>query len=133
MFKRLAEKFTPHFLIMIIVLAALLVLATSAHAGDCYSEGVRVGVVQKFSIKGVINKSWEGELVMDGEKFRGGYKTGTSGGNVWKFSVLDASVAKTIDGAVMSGAPVALRYCQVLMQFGQADTSYRITQAVERK
>jgi len=105
--------------------------ATVAHAGDCYSEGVRVGDVQKFSNKGMINKSWEGELVMEGTKIRGSNGTMT-GGNVWKFSVTDAAVAKVIDNAVMSGKPVALRYCQVMIQIGQTDTNYRITQAVER-
>jgi len=39
------------------------ILSTPAQA-DCYSEGIRVGVVQKISKKGMINKSWEGELVM---------------------------------------------------------------------
>lgn len=102
-----------------------------AHAGDCYSEGVRVGEVQKFSQKGLINKSWEGELVMDGTKIKGSNGRMT-GGNVWKFSVFDKDVAKVIDNAVMSGNNVALRYCQVLVQIAQTDTNYRITQAVER-
>lgn len=110
--------------------------ATSAAAG-CYSEGVRVGTVQKFSLKGFITKSWEGELVMEGTKLKAGAEGGTRGGNVWAFSVEDAEVAKVIDNAAMSGGQVALRYCQNNplnpLKGLDAGTSYRITQAVERK
>ena len=87
--------------------------------------------MQKFSNKGVINKSWEGELVMEGTRISGANGVVT-GGNVWRFSVQDPAVARVIDNAVMSGHNVALRYCQVMIQIGQTDTNYRITQAVER-
>jgi hypothetical protein len=109
-----------------IVLLALC-LSMSAQAA-CFSEGVRVGTIQKFSQKGVVKKSWEGELVMEGTKFSAG-----SGGNIWKFSVQEQAVATSIDNATMSGKPVALRYCQVYMKLGQTDTDYIVTQAVERK
>ena len=114
-----------------LICIAALVAASQANAG-CFSEGVRVGTIQKFSQKGLINKSWEGELVMDGVKLKSG-QNGLRGGNVWKFSVLDPEVAKAIDGATLSGNPVALKYCQVYMTLAQTDTPYRITQAVERK
>jgi hypothetical protein len=119
-----------------LILIAAILAATSARA-ECYSEGVRVGTIQKFSMKGFVTKSWEGELVMDGVKLKAGAEGGTRGGNVWAFSVDDAAVAKVIDNTVMSGNPVALRYCQnnplnPLKGFS-AQTSYRITQAVERK
>jgi hypothetical protein len=116
------------------IAAALAMVAQVSQADNgCYSEGVRVGTVQKFSRKGYINKSWEGELVMQGDKI-GTTKNGAiRGGNVWSFSVLDPEVAKTIDQAVMDGNPVALRYCQIKFQLFAADTEYRIMQAVERK
>ena len=115
-----------------IIAAITLAVSVSASAGDCYSDGIRVGTIQKFSNKGVINKSWEGELVMEGTKISGG-SSSVKGGNVWKFSVLDATVAKVIDEATMLGSPIALKYCQVAFQVGQSDTNYRITQAVIRK
>lgn len=116
------------------ILIAAAALATSVHA-ECYSDGVRVGVVQKLSSKGMVNKSWEGELVMEGEKIKGN-ANGVKGGNVWNFSVLDPAVAKVIDESTMTGAPVALRYCQaspldVTVKMS-TDTPYRITQAVIR-
>lgn len=115
----------------ILALVALSALATTAQAGECYSDGIRVGDVQKFSNKGLVVKSWEGELVMEGTKIRG-VNGSMSGGNVWKFSVQDPAVAKVIESAVMSGRSVALKYCQVIFKLGQTDTDYRITQAVER-
>lgn len=117
------------------ITAMMIVLAASAaQAGDCYSNGIRVGDLQKFSQKGINTKSWEGELVLEGTKLKGGYKTGTSGGNVWRFSVTDPAVAKAIDDAMMAGAPVALRYCQALIRNPlSTDTGYVVTQAVQRK
>jgi len=120
-----------------IIVATMLSISVISAQAECYSEGVRVGAVQKFSMKGLITKSWEGELVMEGVKLKSGNNGGARGGNVWAFSVDDASVAKVIDNAVMTGGQVALRYCQnnplnPLKGFS-AQTSYRITQAVERK
>lgn len=118
-----------------VLAAAALLLSMQAVSAECYSDGIRVGTVQKFSRKGLMNKSWEGELVMEGTKIAGD-KTGIRGGNVWKFSALDPEVAKVIDSAMMSGHQVALKYCQnnpVNTSFTTQDTPYLITQAVERK
>src|SRR5262245_59606988 len=48
-----------------------------------YSEGERVGVIVKFSHKGVIWKSWEGEMHL------GGARAGGDGAvpNLWHFSL----------------------------------------------
>lgn len=118
-----------------ILITSVALSVTSVHA-ECYSDGVRVGVVQKLSAKGMVTKSWEGELVMEGEKIKGN-ANGIKGGNVWAFSVVDAAVAKVIDESTMTGAPIALRYCQaspldVTVKMS-TDTPYRITQAVIRK
>jgi hypothetical protein len=117
----------------VLIAIALASAALAAHA-DCYSEGVRVGTVQKFSSKGVVNKSWEGELVMEGLKLKSS-ETGLQGGNVWKFSVLEPAVAKVIDESVMTGGQIALKYCQTFPfgSIGTTDTPYRIVQAVARK
>lgn len=105
-----------------IVIAILAVLSFSAQASDCYSEGVRTGTVQKFSQKGMVNKSWEGEMVQEGFRTKGNGKMS----NIWKFSVLDPAVAKKIDEAVFNGGQVAVRYCQK-STFLSADTPYLIT------
>jgi hypothetical protein len=67
-----------------------------------YSEGERAGYVQKFSKKGWMCKTWEGELAMVNvpgamqEKFA--------------FSVRDATIAQHITGSM--GQRVALTYQQ---------------------
>jgi hypothetical protein len=120
-----------------IIMVAALALTALAATAECYSDGVRVGSVQKFSSKGFVNKSWEGELVMEGEKIAGN-ANGIRGGNIWAFSVLDPKVAKVIDEAVMTGGQIALKYCQVtvvqepLWQTA-TNTGYRIVMAVPRK
>lgn len=93
-----------------ICIAVLAMFSAPAFA-ECYSEGIRVGSVQKFSQKGFVNKSWEGEIVMEGTRFKGSNGS-VRGGDVWAFSVMDASVAKVIEEAVMTGGVVALKYCQ---------------------
>ncbi|TQK10212.1 hypothetical protein [Herbaspirillum sp. SJZ107] len=94
------------------MLAVALASSAAAQAGNCYSEGVRVGVIQKFSQKGIVNKSWEGEMVQEGERVKAkGNGAGVT--NIWKFSVLDPAIARQLDDAVMSGGAVAVRYCQV--------------------
>lgn len=117
-----------------LLIGAVLSIAMSAQA-DCYSDGIRVGTVQKFSSKGYINKSYEGELVMEGTKFKAG-QNGTSGGNVWAFSASDPVVAKVVETASMNGSVVALKYCQIspidITRKMSFDTPYVITQAVPR-
>lgn len=111
------------------LVAAVFIVTGAPLRAECFSEGVRVGTLQKFSQKGIVNKSWEGELVLEGFKLP---TNGKTGGNVWKFSVIDANIAKAIDNAMMNGNAVALRYCQTLLPLMQTDTGYRITQVVER-
>lgn len=107
----------------------------NAIAEECYSSGIRVGYIQKFSQKDLVNKSWEGELVMEGTTIKGTGGT-VRGGNVWKFSATDKSVAAQIEDAVMSGKSVALKYCELnpitnlkALKFN-TDTNYIITKAV---
>jgi hypothetical protein len=111
-----------------LILAFFLIAAQQASAADCRSEGMRVGVIQKFSLKGMVNKSWEGEMVQQGVRTK---STNNGGGvtNIWKFSVLDAAVAKKVDAAAFDGGEVAVRYCQQpgISLMGQTDTNYLVT------
>lgn len=65
-----------------------------------YSEGERAGVLQKFSRKGWIFKTWEGELAM----------TTVPGVApvLWNFSVRDDKVAEALSRAI--GTHVAVHY-----------------------
>jgi hypothetical protein len=100
--------------------------AFSAKA-DCYSEGVRSGTVQKFSSKGLINKSWEGEMVQEGVRVKAkGQGAGVT--NIWKFSVLKPEVAKKLNDAIFNGGEVTVKYCQSAFVNPLAqDTPYEVT------
>lgn len=82
--------------LLVITLYAGLVLHWS------YSQGARAGVLQKFSRKGWICKTWEGELAM----------TTVPGvaPTLWTFSVRDAHTAEQV-GATL-GRRVMLHYSE---------------------
>lgn len=77
---------------LIIIPIALFSLYTWASLTWVYSSGERAGYVQKFSLKGYICKTWEGEIVLvsmpgtQAEKFT--------------FTVKDDSVAKKVNDSM---------------------------------
>jgi hypothetical protein len=68
-----------------------------------YSEGRRAGVVQKFSKKGWVCKTWEGELAMVPVP-------GTTTPEMFNFTVRDDVVAQYLNASL--GKRVALTYHQ---------------------
>ena len=78
-----------------------------------YSEGDRAGIVTKWSHKGFISKSWEGQLAMD--NFRPAGDGGTS--NSFEFTVRDENtdVQQAMKEALKTGDRVELHYKQVFM------------------
>ncbi len=87
-----------------LLIAALLMMAayTWAMLSVSYSDGERAGYLQKFSTRGWICKTWEGEILLTSmpgaipEKF--------------EFSVRDPQVAKELTAA--TGKRVILSYAQ---------------------
>lgn len=77
-----------------------------------YSDGSRVGTVTKLSYKGLIWKSWEGEMVMGGvrqnQDENGNLNTVA---NVFAFNV-DPDAVEKVRKAQESGRPVKLIYRQ---------------------
>jgi hypothetical protein len=67
-----------------------------------YSEGERAGVLQKFSKRGWICKTNEGELAM--------YVVGGVAPQIWNFSVRDDQVVEQLHAAV--GQQVRLHYAE---------------------
>ena len=91
----------------VIILVTALVLPTTAvliwswiALSYSYSSGARAGYVQKFSKKGWVCKTWEGELAM--VNIPGATQ------ERWLFSVREDSVAHVIQG--LMGKQVALTY-----------------------
>jgi hypothetical protein len=82
--------------ILLIVLYTLFMLWWS------YSEGERAGVLQKFSKRGWICKTYEGELAM--------YVVGGVAPQIWNFSVRDDAVVEQLHKAV--GQQVRLHYSE---------------------
>ena len=76
------------------------VLCMTCLVGCSYSEGDRVGYLQKLSRKGWLCKTHEGELAMT--TIPGVAPT------LWNFSVWDDEVAKKLDGQM--GKRVVLHY-----------------------
>jgi hypothetical protein len=82
--------------ILLVVLYTWLMLSWS------YSEGERAGVMQKFSKRGWVCKTYEGELAM--------YVVGGIAPQIWNFSVRDDGVVQQLHAAV--GQQVRLRYAE---------------------
>lgn len=122
-FKLRFKRFILKVVLGVIVLCLFTIWAFSW----TYSEGTRAGQLIKFSKKGVVFKTNEGELNM------GGLRVGTANdgleGNLWQFSVLDENVIKQL--AASEGKRVKLRYKERFKSMPwQGDTNYFIV-AVE--
>jgi hypothetical protein len=67
-----------------------------------YSEGERAGVLQKFSKRGWVCKTYEGELAM--------YVVGGVAPQIWDFSVRDEAIAQQLHKAV--GQQLRIHYSE---------------------
>jgi hypothetical protein len=86
----------------LVVLLVLFSLYLGLAFAWSYSDGQRAGVLQKFSRKGWICKSYEGELAMS-------IVPGVAP-TIWEFSVRDAAVVSRLKSAI--GDRVALHYTE---------------------
>lgn len=77
-----------------------------------YSEGDRVGVVQKFSHKGIFNSTWEGEAAQEGFRAKSNSQGSASNTNVFVFTVEDPALVAQVQKAMNSGKPHKLTYVQ---------------------
>ena len=85
-----------------------------------YSEGNRAGVLIKFSKKGYVFKTYEGELNIGG---LGNIPNTAQMNQIWDFSVRDNSVADSL--MKLEGKKVSLHYREVLKNFvWDGDTKY---------
>ncbi len=91
--------------VLLLALAAVIaafVLYTVVVLHWSYSKGERAGILQKFSEKGWVCKTWEGELAMS-------IVPGVTP-TIWNFSVRDAAVAERMSAAI--GRRVTLHYSE---------------------
>jgi hypothetical protein len=88
--------------IIVLLVVALPIAWTWLTLNWSYSEGDRAGVLQKFSRKGWICKSYEGELAQ--------YIVSGVAPQIWNFTVRDEKVAEQLRSVV--GAKVQLHYAE---------------------
>jgi hypothetical protein len=95
------------------------------------SDGTRVGVLTKFSHKGLVYKSYEGELNMGGVRNSIDSEGNRSVvANVWEFSCTRPDVAKKIKSLI--GKEVVIEYHQSFGGFSR-ETSYDVVSIEEVK
>ena len=86
-----------------------------------YSEGVRSGELIKFSRKGIVFKTYEGQL-----------SQGLSGAQIFSFSVLDSNEKVISNLKVLEGRYVKLSYIERYKTFPWwGDTKYFIVEVKE--
>ncbi len=95
--------------VVISVLVLLLFIAGYIYWSyfNTYSEGYREGLLQKFSKRGNIFKTFEGELVLLGFGQR---NSGTVNSNFFYFSVQDKALADSLDKCM--GKSMRVHYVQ---------------------
>lgn len=112
--------------ILLIVLAVLVAGFTAWFAFlyfATYSEGVRAGELIKVSRKGVVFKTWEGEI-----------SQGISGAQIFSFSVLDSDAKVVEDLQNMQGQYVKVTYIERYKTFPWwGDSTYFVTQVEKEK
>ena len=85
-----------------------------------YSEGSRAGVIIKFSKKGYVFKTYEGELNLGG---MGNVPNTAQFNQIWEFSVKDQKVANELMG--LEGRKVSLHYKEKIKNLPwQGETVY---------
>lgn len=89
-------------LILILIVILIPVLWTWFSLSWAYSEGERAGVLLKFSKKGWLCKTYEGELAL--------YVVGGVAPQIWLFSTRDADLAKALSQAV--GEEIRVNYTE---------------------
>lgn len=90
------------FLLLIVLPAAVFALWTFATLKYTYSKGDRVGYNQKFSRKGWVCKTWEGELAIS--------NVPGQAPQLFQYTVRDAAVAQQIQR--LAGQRIAITYEQ---------------------
>jgi hypothetical protein len=110
-------------ILFLVIIAALSVGCRFGAPKPTYSGGYRVGVIEKFSEKGLIRKTHEGRMILEG------YDRDDKGGLVVRkfwFSILpeNASVVPQIEAAMMSGKRVRVHYREDLLSQIWFDASY---------
>lgn len=112
-----------------IILVAVLSFMFYWHYFNTYSEGNRAGTLQKFSKKGSMFKTYEGELIMSSITSTGNT---TIASEKFFFSVKDEAVAKAL--FELEGKNITLQYEQKRGHLPwSGETDYFVTRIVSKE
>jgi len=116
------KSFFRRLLIGLLVLAVLAGGAYMLYANYTYSEGTRAGNLIKISKKGMLFKTYEGQLKLGGIDLS---NPGEGLSDTWSFSVTDEAIVKQLEK--LQGQKVVLRYKEINHSMPwQGDTNYFI-------
>jgi len=121
-------RVTPIFALAVFV-AVGAVRCTGCDSG--YSDGSRAGQVVKFSQKGLLVKSFEGELNLGGFKTKSTDNGNQVVANVFEFTVRNPALVPKVQAAMESGNRVTLVYRQWLMSPWTMDSRYEVVEVRE--
>ena len=100
------STFKKRMIIGISALVLILSLIVYFRYYFVYSEGTRVGILYKFSRKGTIFKTYEGEVMLPG--IRNKYKESSMSSNMFYFSVTVEALARKLMNS--QGMEIELQY-----------------------
>lgn len=117
------------------ITAVVLVAACLAGCID-YSDGARTGVITKFSRKGLICKTWEGEMNLGGLRNRtstdaNGNSSTSAVVNIWAFTVEDEKLIPIVQAKMRSGEVATVAYRQELVSLCRSDSGSYFATGVE--
>jgi hypothetical protein len=98
-----------------------------------YSSGYRAGTMVKFSRKGNVIKTYEGQLNLGMVLNDTPNQSPTQVNNIWSFTVRasDTAAIRKIDEAMLTGKRVKVHYNEKFVHmFWRGDTKYFVDEAV---
>lgn len=127
--KQVTMIFIRRLFIGVITLGVIVLMFSFLMTKVAYSVGDRAGAISKFSKKGVLFKTYEGEL---NEGAQG--QMGNMVNRLWAFTVDsdDPAIVQRLEDAMLTGRRIKVHYEQRYMKFSwMGDTEYFVTEVEE--
>lgn len=123
--KKAVSNFVRKLIWSVVILGILAGVGYLVFANMNYSVGSRAGELIKISEKGVVFKTFEGQVSLGGMTMSGSGED-TNIGNLWEFSVTDKNVYEKMDQ--LRGKKVILTYKEKYRTLPwRGDTKYLVT------
>jgi len=129
---RIGHRIKRTFRTILLVLLAMFIVFMLFVYYASYSEGIRSGVVIKLSERGMLFKTWEGQINL--QSFGAVDAQGNAMNEVFSFSVAGSndSLLRTLEAVSLSGERVNLHYVERYVRLPwRGETKYFVTR-VER-